>query len=101
MKKSFKRAIMTMMAAFVMLASTSVHTVANTGSAGNVTKLADGRTVSPGGELMNPVFLSYNSEREYRISITQRSGHNLLKYVYYSLTPPRVRPVTKYLCRNG
>jgi hypothetical protein len=42
---------MTMMAAFVMLASTSVHTVANTGSAGNVIKLADGRTVSPGGEL--------------------------------------------------
>jgi hypothetical protein len=51
MKKSLKKAIIMIMAAFMMLLSVRMHTLAGSGVAGNVIKLADGRTVSDGGEL--------------------------------------------------
>ncbi len=49
MKKSFKNAIIMIMAALVVFSSISIHTMAAGGSGGNVIKLADGRTVSDGG----------------------------------------------------
>ena len=51
MKKGIKKAIITVMAALVMLTSVSVHTMAEDNKPGNVIKLSDGRIVSPGGEL--------------------------------------------------